>query len=95
MKYGLGLLVILLVALFGILTGLTIKQNNDIEDLQAQIEVIEEQIEHQQDYIKDLEEQIEQQQDYIEEIHKYVNDYTYEDGGRVFVYIDEDGNHYD
>jgi hypothetical protein len=42
-----------------------------------------------------LEEQIEQQQDYIEEIHKYVNYYTYEDGGRVFIYIDEDENHYD
>lgn len=81
MKYGLGLLVILSVMLLGILTGVTTKQNNDIEDLQAQIEV--------------LEEQIKQQQDYIEEIHKYVNDYTYEDGGRVFVYIDEDGNHFD
>ena len=81
MKLGLGLLGALALALFTTLIGVSTTHNNEVEDLQAQIE--------------DLENDLEAQQDYIEEIHRFVNDYTYNDSGTVFVYIDEDGDYHD
>ena len=87
-KLGLTMLGSICFFLLILLTGIVTKQDNEINDLQAQIELQQELLETQQ-------EQLQAQQDYIEEVHSYINDYTYEDSGRVFIYIDDDGNHYD
>ena len=81
MKLGLGLLGALALVLFTTLIGVSTTHNNEVDDLQAQIE--------------DLENDLEAQQDYIEELHRFVNDYAYNDSGTVFVYIDEDGDYHD
>jgi len=87
-KLGLTLLGAVCFFLLVLLTGIVTKQDNEINDLQAQIE-------EQQELLQVQQEQLEMQQDYIEEVHSYINDYTYNESGTVFIYIDDEGNHYD
>ncbi len=80
-KFILTLLAGISFALLIILTGISTQQHQDINDLTEQI--------------SELQEQLDNQERYIEEVHGYINEYTFENSGRVFIYTDDEGNYYD